>query len=124
MIKQHILIADSEPAVTRLLSEALKRSNSNCLVSTVHSGEEVLEILCDSEVDLLVTDPYLPGISGLELVRWVRACSPQTRAILTTTYGDDEIEKQVHSLNVSCCVRKPFLIEELQGIIQQILAVR
>ncbi len=121
MIKQHILVADSEPVVAHLLGELLERSNSNYYVSVIHSGEEVLEILYDSEVDLLVTDPYLPGISGLELARWVRTCSPQTRTILTTAYGDDEIETQAHSLNISCCICKPFPIEELRGMVQQYL---
>jgi len=122
-MKQHILIADGEPVVVHLLSELLERSNPNYCVSVVHSGEEVLEILYDSEVDLLVVDQYLPGISGLELIRWARTCSPQTRTILTITCSDDEIETQARCLDVSHCICKPSPVEEWQGVVQQVLAV-
>ena len=122
-MKQHILIADSDFMVAHLLSELLERSNSNYCTSVVRSGEEALEMLRDSEVDILVADQFAPGISGLELVRRARACSPQTRAILSIVCGDDGIEAKARCLGVFHCLCKPFPPEELRSAVRKALAM-
>jgi DNA-binding response OmpR family regulator len=123
MTKRHILIVDSEPVVASLMSEALKRSNPNYCVRAVHSGEEALQVLHNSPVDLLVADLHTPGISGLDLIHWTRICNSHTRAILTIACGDDEIAAKIRRLQVSGCLCKPFHIEELRGVVQHVLAV-
>ena len=122
-MKQHILIADSDPTVAYLLSELLKRSNPNYCTRIAHSGEEALEMLRDSKVDILVTDQFAPGIRGLELIRQARTCSPQTRAILSIACGDDEIEAKARCLDVFHCLCKPFPTEELRSAVRKALAV-
>jgi DNA-binding response OmpR family regulator len=121
MAKRYILVVDSEPTLSFLMGKALERSDPSYCVRVVRSGEETLEALCDLPVDLLVTGQHVPGISGLELIRWVRACSPQTRTILVTVRGDDEVESEAHCLKVSRCIRKPFHPEELQSGVQEVL---
>ena len=122
-MKQHILIADSDPTVAYLLSELLKRSNPNYCTRIAHSGEEALEILGGSKVDLLVADQFAPGISGLELLRRARTCNPQTRAILMTTYADRKVEAQARRLSACCCTYKLFSIEKLRSAVRKVLAM-
>jgi DNA-binding response OmpR family regulator len=107
--------------VASIMSEALERSNWNYCVDVVHSGEEALEILHESPIDLLIADQHTPGISGLELIHWTRICCTQTRSILTVACGDDEIEAKVRRLQVAHCLRKPFPLEELRNAIQKAL---
>ena len=91
MTNKHILVVDDEPRVAFFLSKALEHADRDYDVSIAHSGEEALEIISRSSIDLLVTDLRMPGISGIELMRWVRTSSPKTRTILITAYGEFDL---------------------------------
>jgi CheY-like chemotaxis protein len=128
MAARHILVVDDEPAVALfmaraalLMARALKLANRNYCVSIAHSGEEALETLQRTPVDLLVTDLLMPGIDGLELIRQAQVVSPRTRAILITAYCDDQIEAEAHRLGVYRHLLKPFYIEELVQAVQEAL---
>jgi DNA-binding response OmpR family regulator len=121
MTTRNILIVDDEPKVAFFLGQALERSNQGYHVTIAHSGEEALEVLDGSPVDLLVTDLRLPGISGLELMRWVRASSPQTHTILITAYGNDEVEAEVRQMGAYRYITKPFDIGDFTRVVQEAL---
>ncbi len=118
MRTKHILIVDDEPKVAFFLSKALERSGQNYRVETTQSGEEALEVLSRTSVDLLVTDLRMPGISGLDLIRRVRASSPQTRTILITAYGSDEVETEARRLEAYRYITKPFDIGDFTEAVQ------
>ncbi len=122
MTTRHILLVDDEPKVASLLSKALEYSNQHYRVSVAHSGEEALEVLNRSPVDLLITDLRMPGISGLELIRWARASSPQTRTILITAYGNDEVEAEARRLEAYRYITKPFDIGDFTQVVQDALS--
>jgi len=107
--------------VAFFLSKAVERADREHKVSIAHSGEEALEVLNRSQVDLLITDLRLPGISGLELMRWVRASSPKTRAILITAYGNDEVEAEARRLEAYRYITKPFSVEHFTQAVQDAL---
>jgi two-component system response regulator (stage 0 sporulation protein F) len=121
MDTQHILIVDDESGGGFSLKRVLEHWNRNYRVSVAHSVEEALGMLNDHPVDLLVTDLYVSGISGLELIRRVRASNPQVRAILVTAYGKESIEAELHNLPIHRCIPKPFLIEDMLSTVQEIL---
>ncbi len=122
MTTRNVLIVDDEPKVAFFLSKALERSDRDYCVSVAHSGEEALEMLDGSSVDLLVTDLRMPGISGLELIRWVRVSSPQTRTILITAYGNDEVEAETRRLEAYRYITKPFDIGDFTQAVHEALS--
>jgi DNA-binding response OmpR family regulator len=121
MTARHILIVDDEPNVATSLGKVLEHSDQGYRVSIVHSGEEALELLDHSPVDLLITDLRMPGITGLDLIRWVKASSPQTRTILITAYGNDEAEVEARRLEVYRYVTKPFDVGDFVQTVQEAL---
>ncbi|MDY6875552.1 MAG: response regulator [Chloroflexota bacterium] len=122
MTTKHILIVDDEPKVAFFLSKAVEHANEDCRVSIAHSGEEALEVINRSQVNLLVTDLRMPGINGLELIRWVRASSPQTHTLLITAYGNDEVKAEAHRLEDCRYITKPFDIGDFTQIVQEALS--
>ena len=116
-----ILIVEDEPTAAFSLGRMLEHLNESYRVNIAHSGEEALDALNNQPVDLLVTDLRMPGISGLELIRRVRASSPQTQAILITAYGSAEVETEAHRLGVCRYISKPFLVEDLLNAVQEVL---
>lgn len=121
MTARHILIVDDEPNVATSLGKVLEHSDQGYRVSIAHSGEEALELLDHSPVDLLITDLRMPGITGLDLIRWVKASSPQTRTILITAYGNDEAEVEARRLEVYRYVTKPFDVSDFVQTVQEAL---
>jgi YesN/AraC family two-component response regulator len=92
MTSSRILIVDDEPRVAFFLSKALEHVNKDFEIEIAHSGEEAIEMLKKTPTDLLVTDLKMPGMSGIELMGWVRTSCPMTRTILITAYGNNEVE--------------------------------
>ncbi len=121
MAENHILIVDDEPKVGFFLKKSLELSQKNCRVSTARSGQQALQIVEDSTVDLLITDLRMPGISGLELIRRVRESSPATRTILITAYGSDKVKAEARRLEVYRYVAKPFNVRDFTGVVDEAL---
>jgi CheY-like chemotaxis protein len=117
MAKKQILIVDDEPKVGFFLGRSLEVSNADCAVTTATSGEEALEILKQTPMDLLITDLRMPGISGLELIRWVKQYSPDTRTVLITAYGSGKIEAEAHRLQIYHYLTKPFNVKEFTQVV-------
>lgn len=124
MTTRNILIVDDEPKVAFFLRKTLEHADQTYNVTIARSGEEALEVFKHSSVssvDLLITDLRMPGISGLELLRWVRTSSPQTRTILITAYGSDEVETEARHLEAYRYITKPFDISDFTQVVKSAL---
>ncbi|TET54218.1 MAG: response regulator, partial [Anaerolineales bacterium] len=121
MAKKHILIVHDEPSIATFLKKVLERSNQAYQVSVSHSSEEALAVFAKTDIDLMVTDLRMPGISGLDLIRQVKTSSPDTRSILVTAYGSSAIQEQAESLGVTGYIAKPLKVDVLMKAVQQAL---
>jgi CheY-like chemotaxis protein/predicted regulator of Ras-like GTPase activity (Roadblock/LC7/MglB family) len=121
MAERHILIVHDEASVAAFLKKVLERSNQKYRVSVAYSGEEALASLSQQDMDLVVTDLRMPGMSGLDLIRQVKTLSPDTRAILVTAYGSSTIEQEARSLGVVGYIAKPLKVDVLMKAVQRAL---
>ncbi len=69
-----ILVIDDEPQITRVLRAALSAQGFD--VRTANEPEEGLQVFQDWPPDLVVTDLMMPGLSGVEVTRAIRARPP------------------------------------------------
>lgn len=76
-------VVDDEPAHLDLLAHCMR--SIGLVVTCFHSGEELIAYMRQASLDLLVVDWQLPGISGPEVVRWVRENSPNLIPIVLAT---------------------------------------
>ena len=109
-----ILVADDEPSVRESVGYALGQEGFEVTIAT--DGDDADEKLGDGEVayDLLVLDIMMPGKSGLDLCRDVRARSPVPIILLTAK--DAEVDKVVGlEVGADDYVTKPFSVRELLG---------
>ncbi len=67
----HILIADDDQFLTGLCSKAFEQSGYE--TSTANDGHEVMKQLMEKKPDLLLLDLMLPGIDGIEILKFIRA---------------------------------------------------
>jgi diguanylate cyclase len=112
-----LLIVDDEPHVLASLTACLQREFA---VVSAGSADEALEILRARDFDLLLTDQRMPGMSGVELLDWVRKHRPKMIRLLMTGYA--EFEDVVDAINRGQIFRfllKPWRLNELVETLQE-----
>jgi CheY-like chemotaxis protein len=112
----NILAVDDEIAVARSLSFAL--AGPGRMLSTAGNGEEALARIAEPPpVDVVITDNNMPRLSGLELVRRLRADGFSGRIVVLSAFLTEENRKAYHELKVDRMISKPFDLAELREAI-------
>jgi len=104
------LVIDDEPAILRLVATVLRELGVETLTAT--DAETATQILKSSKPDLIVTDVRLPGMSGIEFTRKVKASRRlrKTPVLLMSAYSEPK-EHEGDGF-----FPKPFDISELEEI--------
>ena len=89
-----ILIVDDEEGIRWTLGKCLRRDGYE--VQEAADAATALEQINDTEFDVVVTDISMPGITGVELLRRIRATAPQVQVVMMT--GAPTIESARESL--------------------------
>jgi two-component system KDP operon response regulator KdpE len=107
-----ILVIDDEPQITRALRAALFAQGFD--VRTANDPEEGLHVFRDWAPDLVITDLMMPGLSGVDVCRAIRAHGPTPVLILSVR---DYERSKVEALDAGAddYVTKPFSIQELMA---------
>jgi two-component system response regulator RegX3 len=121
MAGERVLVVDDEPAIVDSLSYALERDGYE--VESVGSGASALAAARARPFDLIVLDVMLPGLSGTDVCRQLRAESA-VPIILLTARGE-EVDRVVGlELGADDYVTKPFSMAELLSRVRAILRRR
>jgi CheY-like chemotaxis protein len=84
-----VLIADDDAVLRRAMLRSLL--DFPLLVHWARDAQAAVSWLEEgNEPDLIVTNHWMPGMTGVELIAWVRAHRPEIRCVLHT--GDDKVE--------------------------------
>jgi CheY-like chemotaxis protein len=123
MAEHRILIVDDQHEVRRMLSTSLRTLGPGIEVVDVPSGEEALLVASRRPVDLLISDVWLPGISGLELMARVHKRNPEMKTILVTGLTDDDIRRQVAEAGANAFFYKPIEIPDFLDAVERCLGL-
>ncbi|WP_340021415.1 response regulator transcription factor [Paenibacillus sp. FSL K6-1096] len=108
---ESILVIEDEVRIARLLQIELECEGYR--VSIAGSGHQGLEMYQEEQPDLLLLDVMLPGFSGIELLRRIRAVDAETPVLLLTAKSSVEDKVSGLDLGANDYITKPFQIEEL-----------
>ena len=111
-----VLYVDDEPENLYLFRSLLEDQYN---VETAETGAQALAVLAEREVQVLMADQRMPGISGIQLLETVAKEYPQTIRILVTGYPD--IDVVIDAINRGAVYRylsKPWDIEEIKATIR------
>ncbi len=122
MANASILVVEDEEKIARLLE--LELSFEGYQVTKASDGIEALEAYRNGTWDLILLDVMLPGLSGIELLRRIRANDFDTPVILLT--AKNSVEDKVSGLDLGAddYITKPFQIEELLARIRATLRIK
>lgn len=90
-----ILIADDHQMFIDGLKALLKREKNFQIIGEVGSGGQAIEFIENHQPDLLITDISMPGMSGVDLTRWVKSNYPEIKVLVLTMYNDREIVNEI-----------------------------
>ena len=106
-----ILIVDDEPAVASLLADAIQDQGHEATI--VHRGREALARLGEQPYDAVFLDVLMPEMSGIEVLRRIRATHPTLPVIVITGHAQQEELEEARRLGVSEVIEKPFILNNL-----------
>jgi PAS domain S-box-containing protein len=121
---ERILLVEDEPAVRELASRLL--SESGYVVVAAENGPEALREWDDSDApfDLVLTDLIMPGMSGRELVRRVRAREPNAKVLYMSGYTAGLLGDQSYLDDGEDLLEKPFTRAMLLRKVDTVLGPR
>lgn len=112
-----VLITDDEPSFLLSLQDGLKVHENKFAIVTARNGQEAIERLQQSTIDLLVTDLEMPLMNGFELLAWTSRERPQLPVIVMTAFGTPEIESQLAQYETLQYLEKPLDLKTLEDAI-------
>lgn len=123
MSEVSLLLVDDEPKILRALARDL--SDTGWRILMAQSGVEGLERLADNEVDLVISDQRMPGMSGLDFLAQVKADYPDVLTILLTAYADMDVAMDaINQVDVHQFILKPWDSGRLVQTVREALILR
>jgi len=119
-----ILAVDDEAHILHVVS--LKLQNAGFTVITAKDAEEAFDAASAAQVDLVITDFQMPGMSGLDLARKLHN-EPGKKSLpvmLLTAHGLALEQVELAHAGVSVCLSKPFSPRDLLARVNELLEKR
>ncbi len=112
-----ILFIDDEPGSREGLTLLLKRQNYH--VDAVAAGEDALSLLSRQSYDVIITDLFLPGVSGIDILKHVKEHSLPCNVILITGNASAETAVEAMKEGAFDYITKPLNFEKLKVLIEK-----
>lgn len=114
-----VLVVDDEEAVRELLVSALESRQRQVLGAA--SGEEALEILKRTDVDLVLLDLSMPGMNGVDAFREIHGLRPTLPVVIVTGYPDSDLMARALEIGPFTMISKPVDLAQIQKTVEQIV---
>jgi CheY-like chemotaxis protein len=115
----HIVIADDERSVRGLVARVVARTFASVRISAVADGQEALRIVTQDPADLLITNHQMPAMSGLDLIRAVRARGIAIPIVMVSS--DQHVGGPALAAGATEFVAKPFTVTGLAAVLTRLL---
>ncbi|BBO71778.1 hypothetical protein DSCA_57080 [Desulfosarcina alkanivorans] len=114
-VPPHILVMEDDLSVAQGLEMVLREDGFD--VNLAGTGELAMEAFRQKRFDLLVADLRLPDIDGMDVIRRIKAETPDTEVIVITGYGTTATAVEAMKLGVADFLPKPFTEEQIKTAI-------
>jgi CheY-like chemotaxis protein len=118
-----ILIVDDQKDIVRLLHATLQTLGHQLDIIDAPSGEEALLEASHRKVDLLVADYLLPGISGVELMRKIKARTPDLKVIFISGMTDRKSRQEMLGAGGVAVFDKPIPLADFLDAVERSLGL-
>ncbi|HWA16778.1 MAG TPA: sigma-54 dependent transcriptional regulator [Gemmatimonadales bacterium] len=117
MSKKRILVVDDDESLRWVTQAQLRQSGYD--VNVAADGRQALEAIRQDPPDLVITDLKMPGMSGLDLLKQIRALHPEIVVIVVTAFGTVENAVEAMKAGAYDYITKPVNMEELRMVLKR-----
>jgi two-component system response regulator AtoC len=111
MMSLQVLVVDDEPAIRQVVASQLRKAGHS--VEQAGDGETAMERLAKGDVDIVLCDIKMPGLSGIEILRQARASGLDTAFIMMTAFASVDTAIEAIKAGAADYMIKPLNNEEL-----------
>ncbi len=111
-----VLIVDDERSMRDFLKILLEKEGHK--VAIAESGKRALDILDNQQVDVIVSDIRMPGMTGIELLEAVKEESPDLPVIMITAFASPDDAVLAMKNGAFDYITKPFNVDEIKSVIE------
>jgi signal transduction histidine kinase/CheY-like chemotaxis protein len=115
--RQRFLIVDDDPSVLRVLGQLLEQAGAD--VELAVGGHAAMARLSDATpaYDCVVTDLYMPQMSGLDVADFVQKASPGTRVVVMSGCSTTLESEATRDRGITQVIRKPFSVDTVRRLV-------
>jgi two-component system, chemotaxis family, chemotaxis protein CheY len=116
-----IMIVDDSTSLRKMVAFTLE--NAGYSVIEAENGEDALEKLAGSPVNMFIVDLNMPRLNGFELTRSVRAMNEYrfTPIVMLTTESQESKKNEAKAAGATGWITKPFKPDQLIGVIKKVM---
>ena len=119
-----IVVVEDESSIRNGLAKMIGRLDPDYeLVGTAGNGLEGLQLVQETEPDLVIMDIQMPEMNGLDMLEHLRKGGYTGRAVVLTAYSDFDYAKRAIGMNIDNYLLKPIKIQELKETLRNIRTV-
>jgi len=112
METKSILVVDDEKNIRLTMRQSFE--TLDIPVETAINGEEALRILEKDRFGIVFLDLKMPGMDGMDVLRWIKENRPKTRVVIITAHGTIESAVEAMKLGAVDFIQKPFTPDEIR----------
>ncbi len=118
---EKILVVDDEKNYLLVMEDFLAEKGYHVL--TADNAQAALDVIADTDLDLILTDMKMPGLNGIDLIRKIKDVDPDMPVVMMTAFGT--VEKAVEAMRAGAYdfVLKPFENEAILRTIERALEI-
>ncbi|WP_127783052.1 response regulator [Rhodococcus sp. X156] len=114
-----VLVADDSTVMRRIVVRTLRQAGIECTeVLEAANGAEAYEVALAEEPDLVLSDWNMPGMSGLDALRALRAAGSRVRFGFVTSESSDEMRAAATAAGAAFLIVKPFTPENFRDALE------
>jgi len=114
-----VLIVDDDPDIRQLMEDVVEGEGYRA--TAVESGEKALKELDKQHFDFVFLDLMLPGLTGVDVLRFIKEHENKTIVAVITGHGDDALALEAMELGPMFFIRKPFDISEITTVLDAVM---
>src|SRR6185369_16575009 len=118
MTKPKILVVDDDRSICKLMGSILQMEGYPSRVVT--SGEQARRAITEESFDVLISDIYLGDDSGLDLLERMKSVNSDAEVVIMTAHGSMETAVTAVHNGAFDYISKPFVVDEMLGILHRI----
>lgn len=113
-------IVDDDPSIPMILRQILEKNPDNTVVGIAHDAKKALADIMLMDVDIVLADLLMPGISGIELIKKLKALKPALRAIMISQVKDSDLRAEAYEAGIEFFIDKPINVIEVKTVVEKV----